>query len=448
MLKKLHQYRVISSLVFGAFIIPSFAYADTPVEQGRNLVKSGQYQQAYALLEPLENQQAGDPSYDYVFGIAALETGNVTRAIFALERVLAIEPNNAEARAEIAKAHLRLGEAETAKSEFKHVLDASPPDNVKEAINRYMSRIDKAIGNATTLNAYLEGTLGWDMNVNSATDDGTVSVPVFGGNLFRLSANATERDDGFGSIAGGASFRFPINKHIALLGSANGLQKMNWRFDQFDTGVLDFNLGVRLKHQAHTLTFTGQDGYFFLDSEGFRRSYGGTAQWQYDVDAKNQFSAYIQKARLAFYGDQDIRDVDRLVGGVGYAHAFAGDKSPVAYIGAYLGDEDERSGDVNAKQFANDIYGVRVGGQMTLEPKLVVYANAAFENRDYNGQSPFFLKKREDDQFEFATGARIFPGYNWTIRPQFSYIKNNSNIVLNEFDRFVLSVSFRHDLNW
>lgn len=447
MLNQCYQYRVMVSFIMALLVAP-LAHANDTLAQARSMVKSGQYQQAYALLEPLEVQQAGDPEFDYIFGIAALETGHATRAVFALERVLALQPDNAEARAEIAKAHLRLGEAESAKSEFQHVLDASPPDDVKQAINRYMSRIDKAIGNATTFNAYLEGTLGWDMNVNSATDDGTVSVPVFGGNIFTLSRNATERDDGFGSIAGGASVRFPINKHVAILGAVNGMQKMNWRFDQFDTGVMDFNLGVRLKHQAHSLTLTAQDGYFFLDSEAFRRNYGGTAQWQYDIDAKNQVSAYVQKARLAFYGDQDIRDVDRLVGGVGYAHAFAGDKSPVAYVGTYIGDEDERSSNPNAKQFANDIYGVRVGGQMTLEPKLVVYANAAYENRDYNGQSPFFLKKREDDQFEFAAGARIFPGYSWTIRPQFSYIKNNSNIVLNEFDRYVLSVSFRHDFNW
>ncbi len=67
-------------------------------------------QGAFALLDPLEIARAGESAFDYLLGIAALDSGHVTRAIFALERVLAVQPQNNLARAEIARAYLIAGE--------------------------------------------------------------------------------------------------------------------------------------------------------------------------------------------------------------------------------------------------------------------------------------------------------------------------------------------------
>lgn len=50
---------------------------------------AGEAAAAFALLEPLETSRAGDPEYDYLFGIAALDSSNPSRAVFALERVVA-----------------------------------------------------------------------------------------------------------------------------------------------------------------------------------------------------------------------------------------------------------------------------------------------------------------------------------------------------------------------
>lgn len=90
------------------------------------LIRKGDFQAAYQLLEPLEADRAGDVEYDYLFGVAAVESNNLTRGAFALERVLAINPNHQDARAEMAKAHYLLGEKDTAKAEFNNVLAQNP----------------------------------------------------------------------------------------------------------------------------------------------------------------------------------------------------------------------------------------------------------------------------------------------------------------------------------
>jgi len=59
---------------------------------------------AYAKLAPLEATRAGKPRFDYLFGLAALDSSHVTHAIFALERVLAMRPNDHPAKAKLARA--------------------------------------------------------------------------------------------------------------------------------------------------------------------------------------------------------------------------------------------------------------------------------------------------------------------------------------------------------
>lgn len=82
--------------------------ADELSDRARLLIEQGQSKEAFQLLEPLEGARSGDPVFDLLFGIAAVDVGQNTRGVFALERVLALQPDNARARAEIGRAYLAL----------------------------------------------------------------------------------------------------------------------------------------------------------------------------------------------------------------------------------------------------------------------------------------------------------------------------------------------------
>ncbi len=86
-------------------LIAPTAFADAVLDEARALMGQNKAAAAFALLDPLEEDRSGDPEFDYLLGIAALDSGEFTRAIFALERVLAVEPGNDIARAEIARAY-------------------------------------------------------------------------------------------------------------------------------------------------------------------------------------------------------------------------------------------------------------------------------------------------------------------------------------------------------
>ena len=78
--------------------------SDAALDRAADLIGTRDAASAYAKLAPLEATRACKPRFDYLFGLAALDSSHVTHAILALERVLAMRPNDHPARAELARA--------------------------------------------------------------------------------------------------------------------------------------------------------------------------------------------------------------------------------------------------------------------------------------------------------------------------------------------------------
>lgn len=434
-------------LVIMSLLTPTVAFADEVINKAQELIKAGEYKAAYELLEPLETERSGDVQYDMLLGISGVQGGENSRGIFALERVLAIEPNNIEARAMIAKGYYRAGEADNAKTEFNNVLSQKPNDQITKLVEDNMLAIDKATGQTTAFAAYLDFGIGHDSNINSATSSSTINASIAGSPLIPLTLTPSSREQGsnFVNGAAGISVRVPLNKNVSAFGSLSGTTKINWATDEFDTGSLDYSVGINVKHNIDNYTLALQGGSFSVNANTFREAIGLSGQWQRDLDDHNQISAYVQGSELE-YPDSSVRDARRYVVGGGWGHSFDGDKAKVIYLSAYGGTE--RTDDSNFDFLSNRLYGIRALGQMAINYKLIAFAGLSYEHRKYDEQDPAFLITRKDDQYDFNIGLRYLPGNNFTIKPQFSYIDNRSNNSLYEFDRYILSINIRKDFNW
>ena len=440
-------------LVTGLAILFSsrlFAAEDAALAQAEQYIRQENFTAAYKLLEPLEASRAGEPNFDYLFGISAVESGNATRGAFALERVLALDPNNSDARAEMAKAHFILGETDTSKAELNNLLQHSPDEQMQKTITKMLTSIDKLEGTTTTYGAYLDFGLGWDSNVSSASNVASVQiaagVPTFGGLIVPLDKNSREQSDGFMNLAGGISFRHPFTAQVAAFGAASSTNRFNGDKHLFDTKSLDFNAGVDFRpNDNNAFTLALQDGHFSLDDNAFRHAYGASAQWLHNIDANNQAGLYGQYSRLKYNGNE-IRNADRGIVGINAGHVFQGNLQPVLFASLYGGREDARDSRVNFLD--QDIWGLRTGGQLNFDAKWQAFATFAYELHNYQGLDPAFLTKREDDQYDTSIGLRYSAMRDWTIKPQISYTRNNSNIQIDDYSRGIISISIRKDFNW
>jgi tetratricopeptide (TPR) repeat protein len=419
--------------------VASGVLADQVLDQARKLLQSRNPKAAYELLLPLQSQRAGEIEYDYFLGIAALDAGDPQQAVFALERVLAVNPNFLQARAEIARAYFLLGERQTARQEFAAVKRQGVPPEARETIDRYLSALEPQ---RTEVRAYIEAIGGWDSNVNSATSKSTIAIPAFGGTIATLNPLGVRASDWFGGLGAGISLSHGLSDQWYLIGAASYAGKYNVDVTGFDTGQLDASGGARWVNGNHQVLAIGQVQRFWVDYDEYRDSAGGTAQWLYNFSPGQQVTVFGQFAALR-YPAQTPRDANRYIGGIGYSQAFAAPYSPVFFVSVYGGEEKERNSAF--PWLGHKPLGLRLGGQLSVTDRALLFGLASYEHRQYNGTDPLFLARRRDDQADARLGLTYLVAPSWTLTPQVAYTYNFSNIDLYEYERAIASVSIRRD---
>ncbi|WP_018413219.1 tetratricopeptide repeat protein [Methyloversatilis thermotolerans] len=431
------------SLMFSLFLGLSVpCQAQSLVQDAAAHIEAGRYADAYRMLSAEESERAGDPQFDLLLGIAALETGRHTLAVFALERVLAVQPDNARARAEIGRAYMALGESEGAKRELQAVRGQDVPPEVVRAIDRLLAAIDRAaLQGRTAFSGYVEAAVGRDTNVNSATSLTSVTVPSLG--AFVLDTSSRSRSAWFSALSGGVNVRVPVNPEWALIAGASGAGRFNGGESRFDTTALDGNGGVVWSRGQHRVTALLQAGMFEVDQEKLRDYTGGLLQWQYTHDARNQTTVYAQQTRLRYEGSNDVRDVNRNIYGVGHAMLLPDGQTLLfgsVYLGAETGRNDLSSG-INIA--ANDVIGFRFGAQHSLDERWQLFGALSHEARDYHATDPVFGVVRDDTLTSLSLGASYEFAKNWLATPSLSFSRNDSSISLNEYRRGIAQFAVR-----
>ena len=90
-------------------------------------------------------------------------------------------------------------------------------------------------------------------------------------------------------------------------------------------------------------------------------------------------------------------------------------------------------------------FGARIGAQHEFRQNMTLFANLAYEHRNYGANDPFFLKTRNDNQWYAGLGMAWKPAKDWVVTPQYQYTRTDSNLPLNEYRREVVSVTVRRN---
>ena len=452
---------------------------DASLDSARQMIaaQGGKGRAAFDLLVPLESQRAGEPAYDYLLGLAAIDAGEFTRAVFALERVLAVEPNHPQARAEIARAYFLMGENKAARAEFEAVKAGRPPAEVVATIDRFLSALDQrqtGLGSQRSgVTGYLEAGLGYDTNANTATSASGFASPGLG--LFTLSPGASSRSDTFTVMNGGISGRYVLTDQWSLMGGANFNRRFNSvagrgetfvgatriaGIDTFDTGSIDANAGVVHVRGDHEISAALQAQSFDVDNTRFRDAFGGLLQWRYAVTPAQQLVGYLQSSRLVYPNQpttvpgpgvpaQTDRNAYRNLVGVAWANAIDVKYLPTVYAGLYTGEE--RLMQDTFPEFGHKMFGARVGGQVTLSPALTANANLSYEDRRYGMPAAainvllFGNNHRLDREWNMRVGASYAFAKNWSLNPSLTITENKSSWAVNTFRRTLSMATVRYD---
>lgn len=454
------QLRTLAAGLFLATTSVAFAADDAAIESARRLLAAGNAKQAYAELAAVEGRLSGMPEFDYLFGVASLDSGRIADAVIAFERVLAVMPNHAGAQMDLARAYYAAGSFDLAEAAFLKLSAANPPPAAQIAINRYLETINtRKQQTRPGWTAFGELGLGYDSNITGVPANFFAASQQSVGIGFDPTGNSLKRSAAFAQGAAGAEYYHPLSRGWSLFGGGE-LRGRAYRHES------DFNLASGEVHFGGALN-AGDDQYRATASyspfsqkgaapgdprpTNDRRIAGINLDWRHALDTKTQVGFGVQVNSIRF-PKNGIEDLDQLLVSVSWLRSFEGRGSPLWYLTGFLTEDRARNDFDNGvdgeSSKSKNLAGVRSYFQYALSPKLQAFNSlAAIYRRDKDDWARSNLVQRGHDLYgEVALGLLWNFREKCALRLQYAYSRNASNIDIYDFNRNEVSSTIRCDM--
>lgn len=438
-----HLFGAVSACLL-AFSQPALAVRDAVVNQAAEQLQTKQAAAAFAALDPLEAERAGDVDFDWTLGRAALATGHYTRAVLALERAAANAPEQAEIQTDLARAYWAVRDTQSAKTALQHAQGQAPSTELAGTIDQFMLEIDRVDTRQAPKrfnhNAYIGFGFGHDSNATQGPSDALIALP--GGGAIAPAVPA--QGSNFYNLNAAYSGRYKLNAEWSWIGSANYALKNYLRSSVHDVDQQYAGLatGPSWRKDRHEFNFLLNYGQQWLGRSESAYSQGVVGSWVYRPDGFSQWNSYVQ-TNNNHYQNNAYANARRTVLGSTYSKMWR--NGLFAFGGLYLGKEKPKSGQANLQHLGNDIYGLRAGLQYNWRSDLGIFANLQYEDRQFNEQHPTFLQTRHDKQSSLHLGLNWSPAPKWRISPSIYWQNSDSNLPLFQVKRRTLSLNARRE---
>lgn len=447
---------------------PASEALGTLLREADALIKSGKPVDAYNLLEPKEGDYSGEIAFDYLLGIAALDSGKPDRATIAFERVLAVNPNFAGARVDLARAYFAMGSDGLAKKEFETVLTQNPPEPTAAVIRKYLEAIDeRQKARIQQVSAYLEVSMGHDDNITAATPDNIGGVATILGVTrstmvalqYQPTGSSLHYSGMYTGVSGGIDFNRLVSEEngISVFAGADLKQRIYKDVAPMNNLTADFRAGVALVSGDNSYRLTGTFGQYRQSgfpqtppANGFRDTVGLSAEWKHSFGTRDQMSWSLGFSQPR-YLTTPAQDTDQVSLTASWLHIFEDETNPLIF--ANLNHSVDK-----ALRAVNAATGTNMGRTTTgalAHFQFTPWANTDFflsggltirQDDSPGARSPglvdFFAR---DETRSLSFGVTTRPWKKWTIKGSVALTDNRSNLSLYQYRRNDSSVSLRRD---
>jgi hypothetical protein len=443
----LHHYRIFVSILLLCMAAP---VAANYIDEMQTAYMSGDSESVYAMAQQHIFEGEGDPRFDLYYGLAAIDSGSTSEGVFALERVLTLQPDNHQARLGLVRGYSDLGQNGRSRKELDTLLAGNPPEQIRQQAEQYQQRVGESSASGRAWGGfYAEYGIGHDDNINSGASDRRVFVPLIGVTT-TLRDEAVERDGGYQNAAVGVYGVAPLNSSFSLFGSLDAYRRDNMGSSRHDILETSFEGGVAFTSGVNEFRLAALWQDYQLGHDPYRKMVGGRVEWRRSLADGARVTLFVERDRLDYDSDARALDSRLTIGGVGWLQPLSSDGRSIFFATLYGGNEKEREDPPASPLFGQsvpdrDLYGLKLGTELAASSDCSVDVTLQAIQSDYNEQDPMFLRKREDDYYSLAVGANWYFHPQWSLRGEVSYADNDSNIDIYSYDRTAVGVTLRFD---
>lgn len=422
--------------------LPGWAMAasSTDLNELRKLVDAGQYEAAFKLgaeaAGTLEN-----PHFDFLFGIAAINSGHFAQGVLAMERHLLSVPANDRARLELAKGYYELGDTLRARREFEFVLRYNPPKEVQLNIQRYLDAMQSkdVLTSKASSRAYAEIGMGRDNNVNAGTYNTQIDL-ITGPVLISDPASRAEASSFLMAAAGNQWVR-RVDGTLAVFLGADLDGKSNATAHSYDTLNVSLYTGFSVGKGPGFYRLTLSDGHMRVDKEKYRNSLALTGEGQYSLGQGQLLTAVAQYSELAHTVANSVRDARMLTLGGGIQKTFQAAWRPTLGLQVTLTKEANLH---LRDDLSRDLWAERLSMSFSPSEQLSISTGLSFQQSRYSLSDIAFGTVRDDKTLTFDLGM----SYQWSrdvlIRTSLQRTDNQSTQGLYDYRRTLLGLHTRY----
>ncbi len=412
---------------------PEFAAAWRDYEAGR-------YPEAYEAFSRLFREQPESAEVNLAYALSAKKAGKYSHAALALDRVLASQSGNLRARLELADAYFLMQQYDLARQQFEEVLDARPPEGVRDNINRYLSAMEEQ---ERRWRASLRVDVGgfYDDNVNVGPVDAVVSIaPIHSGSLWvdQLSVSPESQPQEawglFGSLNAAGETEIGRRGFWKGYGWLGAYQSVLDDHREYEMGFYNAAVGLKRDTARTAVQIPARFEYVLRGHEALARIYGMSPSVVYAFRSRLHWLTLGNVEYRDYVHDTDYTGVTVAFGET--ARWFWGRDRNSVSIGARVIRENARE----------DIYANwGVEGSLSADYKLVagtvLYALLQGRWSKYDERPPLAEEDRDDRQAVVSCGVNQRLTDRWSVDFSYRFTRNNSNFDLYTYERNVFTVN-------
>ena len=313
--------------------------------------------------------------------------------------------------------------------------------DLRSSVEQYVKAAEaRAQAKRTLLNGYVEVGFGRDSNIGSATGSALLTLPGAGAYV-PTPPMGQQTADNYATVGLGGEVNHQLTDQWSLYAGGDLRGRAYQTYTDPSTGSLDVRGGASYSGGAWLIRGGLTAGQYWMKNDRLRDSLGVTADWRMAHESGSQVSAGVSVVKAMYVPIQAKQDATTTTLNLGWLTSL-GDGTTVLSITGSVGNENAVGGrDDGDRRF----WGPRIFVQKTFNDVLGGYISAGATFSDYAAVNPLYLFSRSETLYDLALGLTWAVAKGVSVRPQLSYIKNNSNAELYSYDKTDLSVNVRFD---
>lgn len=407
------------------------------VARAKQMLSRGEASAAYQLLKPFDAQALGDTEFDYLVGVASLDSGRPGEAVFSLSRVVAEQPNFLGARLELGRAFFERGDYQHAQRIFQELSESQPPKAAARVIDRYLDAIRfKTSHQRRSVTGYLEAGIGIDSNASAGTDVKTVGI-------FLLDPSARRQSSVRREVGIGVEAKLPLGARWQALAAADGRVTDFTEADFVSGNTIGASAGLAYRRHSWRAQGLLAANYQTFDSQFNHVGRHAVVNVERLIGDNWRLQLGYKAGRAIFAQELSVLNVDQHLLSTGFSHSWSGKGQPAMSASVLLGRDGARDA---GSPFGKNLGGLRAQYARGLGPGRL-YLTGSFLNSNYHGSFGAGLgaERRKDAQqwLSLSWAIEHWPYRNWRVAPEILLLNNDSSVELYDHQRGWLMLTLR-----